>query len=197
MEISVKDDPFDLFDAWFDLAKNKEVNDPNAMCLATSTPDGAPSARIVLLKEHDKRGFVFYTNTQSRKGQELTKNKHAALCFHWKSLQRQIRIEGRVEKVSDAQADAYYQSRHRGSRIGAWASQQSAELDTRETLKQRVEIFEEKFKDLEDIPRPDHWSGFRVVPHRIEFWDDGEYRLHDRFVFDKHGSDWNLKRLYP
>lgn len=197
MEISVKDDPFDLFDAWFDLAKNKEVNDPNAMCLATSTPDGAPSARIVLLKEHDKRGFVFYTNTQSRKGQELTKNKHAALCFHWKSLQRQIRIEGRVEKVSDAQADAYYQSRHRGSRIGAWASQQSAELDTRETLKQRVEEFEEKFKDLEDIPRPDHWSGFRVVPHRIEFWDDGEYRLHDRFVFDKHGSDWNLKRLYP
>lgn len=196
LELTEKNNPFNLFDEWFDLAKQSEPNDPNALSLATATPDGKPSVRIVLLKEHDERGFVFYTNLESRKGQELKSNRHAALCFHWKSLHRQIRIEGNIEQVSDEQADAYYDSRRRGSRIGAWASKQSQELDSRETLKHRVEEFDQKF-DGDDIPRPPHWSGFRVIPSRIEFWDDGEYRLHDRFVFDKDGDTWTLKRLYP
>ena len=197
IEITNNDNPFEIFDTWFDLAKESELDDPNAMCLATVSKDGKPSARMVLLKEHDDRGFVFYTNKESRKGTELLATQSAALCFHWKSLHRQIRIEGQIEEVSAAQADAYYNSRHRGSRIGAWSSLQSQPLDSRDTLAKRVADFEEKFKDQEDIPRPPHWTGFRVKPEMIEFWDDGEYRLHDRFVFEKLGETWQVQRLYP
>lgn len=197
LELTAQDNPFEIFDQWFELAKQSEPDDPNAMCLATATPDGKPSARMVLLKDHDERGFVFYTNLESRKGSELADNPHASVCFHWKSLHRQIRIEGKIEQVSDAQADDYYNSRHRGSRIGAWASKQSRPLDSRDTLKQRVEDFDKKFEGQENIPRPAHWSGFRLKPSRIEFWDDGTYRLHDRFIFEKIEASWTCQRYYP
>ena len=189
-------DPFALFESWFAEAGARELNDPNAMTLATATPDAAPSARIVLMKEWDRRGFVFYTNKQSRKGDELAANRQVALLFHWKSLLRQVRIEGVVEHVTDAEADAYYNSRARVSRLGAWASQQSRPLPERSVLEQRVAEMEARYPD-EAIPRPPHWSGYRVIPARFEFWQDMPFRLHDRTTFTREGDAWVSGKLFP
>ncbi len=189
-------DPYARFEAWMAEAATSEPNDPNAVCLATSTADGRPSARMVLLKGIDPRGFVFYTNLESRKGGELTANPEAALCFHWKTLQRSVRVEGRVEQVPDAEADAYYASRARGSRIGAWASRQSRPLEGRFALEKAVAEFTLKF-GIGEIPRPPFWSGFRVLPRRIEFWRDMPFRLHDRQVFHREGEGWRIEALYP
>jgi pyridoxamine 5'-phosphate oxidase len=189
-------DPYDLFDTWYAEAKASEPADPNAMALATTTPDGYPSVRIVLLKGLDRQGFVFYTNVESRKGEELRANPRAALCFHWKSLKRQVRIEGPVTPATEAEADAYFASRHRDSRIGAWASMQSRPLDARATFEARIRDYDAKYPG-EAVPRPPFWSGFRVTPARIEFWQDREFRLHDRLVFTTTGSGWTTERLYP
>jgi pyridoxamine 5'-phosphate oxidase len=194
-------DPFAQFTAWMQEAEASEPNDPNAMCLATATPGAAPSARMVLLKGLDGpgvpgRGFVFYTNLDSRKGGELAANPQVALLFHWKTLGRQVRVEGRVTPVSDAEADAYYASRARGSRIGAWASRQSRPLASRSELEAAVEAFDSRFPG-EDIPRPSHWSGFRVTPARIELWRDMPFRLHERTVFEPDGDGWRSSHLYP
>ena len=187
--------PYQLFDIWMADATASEPNDPNAMSLATIDPDGRPAVRIVLLKGLDERGVVFYTNHNSYKGQSLTANPYAALCFHWKTLQR---VQGAVEVVTDEEADAYYNTRGRGSRIGAWASLQSQELDSRTTLAERVKEFEDKFKDIENIPRPPHWSGFRVKPDTIEFWHDGAHRLHTRVVYTPAADGtWSKVMKYP
>ena len=190
------DDPYALFADWMAEATKSEPNDPNAMCLATATPDGRPSARMVLLKGVDARGFVFYTNLESRKGGELAANPHAALCFHWKTLARSVRVEGAVEAVTDAEADAYYASRSRGSRIGAWASRQSRPLEGRWALEKAVAEYTLKF-GVSEVPRPAHWSGFRVLPARIEFWRDMPFRLHERRVFTAAGGRWSEDALYP
>lgn len=192
------DDPFALFGRWFADAEASEPNDPNAMTLATADTDGRPSARIVLLKDVDARGFAFYTNTESQKGRQLEINPFAALCFHWKAQRRQVRVEGPVTGVTEAEADAYYQSRARGSRIGAWASQQSRPLADRSTLLAAVARFEAEYEGRE-VPRPPYWSGYRLTPLRIEFWQDGEFRLHDRFVFSRSsdGAPWTVQRLHP
>ena len=190
------DDPYALFAEWLAEATASEVNDPNAMCLATCTPDGRPSARMVLLKGVDDRGFVFYTNLESRKGGELAANPQAALCFHWKSLARSVRVEGAVEPVSDAEADAYYQSRSRGSRIGAWASRQSRPLDGRFALEKAVAEYTLKF-GVSEVPRPAHWSGLRVLPRRMEFWRDMPFRLHERRVFKAAAGGWETEALFP
>ncbi|MFM9841848.1 MAG: pyridoxamine 5'-phosphate oxidase [Dongiaceae bacterium] len=189
-------DPFDHFDDWFRQAEAKEPNDPNAMALATVGADGMPSLRMVLLKGRDERGFVFYTNYESRKGRQLQALPKAALCMHWKSLRRQIRIEGEVEQVTSAEADAYFASRHRSSQIGAWASQQSRPLTGRFELEKRIAQFTAKF-GLGAVPRPAHWSGFRVLPGRIEFWEEKPFRLHDRLVYHREGNGWRTERLYP
>ncbi|EHH69386.1 pyridoxamine 5'-phosphate oxidase [Gluconobacter morbifer] len=198
--IDLAADPFALFATWMAEAEKTEPNDPNAMAVATATPDGRPSVRMLLLKGADERGFVFYTNLESRKGRELRENPHAALLFHWKSLRRQIRIEGPVEPVSAAEADAYFTSRSRTSRLGAIASDQSRPLDDRKTFEERLKTVQEKYGDG-PIPRPANWSGFRVVPEAIEFWQDRPFRLHDRAVWtrSKSGDDkgWNVTRLYP
>ena len=200
-----EEDPFALFAAWLAEATKSEPNDPDALCLATATKEGRPSARMVLLKDVDPRGFVFYTNLESRKGRELAANPFAALCFHWKSLRRSVRVEGRVEPVSAEEADAYYASRARGSRIGAWASRQSRPLEGRWALEKAVAEYTMKF-GLSEIPRPAHWSGFRLVPDRIEFWRDMPFRLHERRVFHRPaggagasgaGDGWETEMLYP
>lgn len=190
--------PLPVFNEWLAAAEEKEINDPNAVAVATVDADGLPNLRMVLLKGHDERGFVFYTNFDSTKGRELLAHPKAALCFHWKSLQRQIRIRGAIEQVSDAEADAYFASRARGSRIGAWASQQSRPVADRATLEQSVEDMTQKFEG-QDVPRPPHWSGWRLVPQLIEFWEDGAYRLHNRVVYERATAqqDWQVKRLYP
>ena len=190
------DDPFALFGAWLAEAEASEPNDPNAMTLATATPEGFPSARQVLLKGWDREGFVFYTNLESRKGRELALNPRVALLFHWKSKLRQIRIEGTAIPVPDAEADAYFASRPRLSRLGAWASDQSRPLSSRAVLAGRVAALEVKYA-LGEIPRPPHWSGFRVVPARMEFWQDAAFRLHDRLVFTRDGAAWRTGRLFP
>lgn len=190
------EDPIALFGTWLAEATKSEPNDPNAVCLATATPDGRPSARMVLLKDVDARGFVFYTNLESRKSRELTANPHAAMCFHWKSLQRSVRVEGAVTAVSAEEADAYYASRPRGSRIGAWASRQSRPLEGRWALEKAVAEYSLKFA-IGEIPRPPHWSGFRLVPERIEFWRDMPFRLHERRVFHRAGEGWEIELLYP
>ncbi|PWS36024.1 pyridoxamine 5'-phosphate oxidase [Falsiroseomonas bella] len=190
------EDPIALFGAWMAEAAKSEPNDPNAVCLATATPDGRPSARMVLLKEVDARGFVFYTNLESRKGRELAQNPFAAMTFHWKSLQRSVRVEGAVEPVTAEEADAYYASRARGSRIGAWASRQSRPLEGRFALERAVAEYTMKF-GIGEIPRPEFWSGFRLVPDRIEFWRDMPFRLHERRVFHRHDGGWEIEMLYP
>ena len=197
-ETAMGGDPFAIFAAWLDAAGASEPNDPNALSLATVDADGLPDVRMVLLKGFDARGFVFYTNYESAKGRELLAAKKAAMGFHWKSLRRQVRVRGAIETVTDAEADAYFDSRARQSRLGAWASQQSRPLDSRATLEERVAELTRQYEG-KDIPRPPHWSGFRVVPVQIEFWADGPFRLHDRAVYRRPNADaeWAVERLYP
>lgn len=190
-------DPIDLFTRWFRDAETHEPADPNAVALATADDRGRPSVRMVLLKGHDPDGFVFYTNMESRKGAQLDANPHAALCFHWKSLKRQVRVEGPVARVSDAEADAYFASRPRQSRIGAWASHQSRPLESRFALEKRVARVAAEY-GLGEIPRPPFWTGCRLRPTLIEFWHDRPYRLHDRIVYHRNDQGgWTWERLYP
>jgi len=190
--------PFETFAHWLESAKQSESNDPNAMALATVDESGMPNVRMVLLKGFDEAGFVFYTNLLSVKGKELQSVEKAALCFHWKSLRRQVRVRGPVAPVDPAEADAYYQSRARGSRIGAWASKQSQPLESRFALEQSVARYTAKFA-IGEIPRPDHWSGFRLAPVSIEFWQDRTFRLHDRIRYSRtdEAQAWSTQRLYP
>ncbi len=190
------DDPIALFESWLAEAGRTERSDPNAMTVATATPGGRPSARIVLLKGVDPRGFVFYTNKQGRKGAELAANPFASLLFHWKTLGRQVRVEGPVEDVTDAEADAYFASRARISRLGAWASEQSRPLPSRAALERRVAELDARHPG-DTIPRPPHWSGYRVIPERMEFWQDMPYRLHDRRTYRRDGDHWEQGALYP
>ena len=192
------DDPIDLFKVWMDEAKKSEPNDPNALSLATSNKDNLPSVRMVLLKEFSQKGFVFYTNLNSQKGNELKENPNAAMCFHWKSLLRQIRISGKITQVEDSVADQYYNSRGYDSRIGAWASKQSKELKNRDELENSINEFKKKFNDKNNVPRPDHWSGWNLSPIRIEFWLDGDSRIHERlnYTIDKSGN-WIKSLLSP
>lgn len=190
------EDPLVLFQSWLAEAGESESNDPTAMSLATVGQDGMPSSRMVLLKGSDEHGFVFYTNYESRKGVQLLDHAKAALLFHWKSLRRQVRIEGEVQQVLSEEADEYFATRPRQSQIGAWASDQSRPLAGRFELEKRVARFAAKFA-VGKIPRPPHWSGFRVVPARIEFWQDGAFRLHDRLVYLRDGPAWRTERLYP
>lgn len=196
MSIEPTDEPIDLFHAWFAEAGETEPNDANAMALATVGADGMPSVRMVLLKGADSGGFVFYTNFESRKGAELLAHPQAALCFHWKSLRRQVRVEGTVETVSDEEADAYFASRARGSQIGAWASRQSRPMAGKADLLKRVGAFTAKFA-IGKVDRPPHWSGFRLVPRCFEFWKDGQFRLHDRLVYRRENAEWRTEVLYP
>ncbi|WP_084584162.1 pyridoxamine 5'-phosphate oxidase [Sphingomonas azotifigens] len=189
-------DPFALFQTWYTEARSTELNDSNAMALATADAEGRPSVRMVLLKGYDERGFVFYTNRESRKAGDLAANPHVALLFHWKSLRRQIRIEGPIAFVSDAESDAYFASRSRDSQLGAWASDQSRPLDSRATFEERYEAVRARFEGGA-VPRPPHWGGYRVTPERIEFWLDREHRLHERRVFTRAGDGWREGMLYP
>ncbi len=191
-------DPIELFKEWLEAAKQAEINDPEAVCLATATKDGKPSSRMVLLKSIDERGFKFHTNETSQKGRELAQNPHAALCFHWKSLRRQINIEGTVTQTTDAEADEYFASRPRNRQIGAWASQQSSPLESREDLESKIKEYENKFEG-QNIPRPPYWKGYILYPHTIEFWYDNPDRLHDRFVFTRNqDQSWSEpQRLSP
>ncbi|MBS7540501.1 pyridoxamine 5'-phosphate oxidase [Ancylobacter lacus] len=197
-DFTAASEPFRLFEAWFEEAKASEPNDPNAMALATVDPDGLPDVRMVLLNGRDARGFVFYTNTESAKGRELAATPKAAVVFHWKSLRRQVRVRGPVERVADTEADAYFASRPRLSQIGAWASQQSRPLEGRFALEAAVAKVTAQHA-LGSVPRPPHWTGFRILPVQMEFWHDRPFRLHDRIVFtraDDAGS-WSKTRLYP
>ena len=189
-------DPFAFFGTWFEEAKASEPNDPNAMAVASVGDDGMPSLRMVLLKGVDEGGFVFYTNFDSRKGRQLQAHPMAALLFHWKSLRRQVRVEGPVERVGDEEADAYFSSRPRSSQIGAWASEQSRALESRFELEKRVARFAAKYS-LGAVPRPPHWSGFRIVPRGFEFWREGAFRLHDRLVYHRTDQGWRTERLFP
>ena len=190
--------PFELFDRWMADATDSEVNDPNAVALATADADGLPNVRMVLLKDVDDTGFVFYTNLESAKGLELERNPKAALCFHWKSLRRQVRARGAIEPVSAEEADAYFASRPRASRIGAWASQQSRPMEGRFALEKAIAGYGARFH-IGAVPRPDHWSGFRLAPLEIEFWHNRPARLHDRIQFARASSvsSWSRQRLYP
>lgn len=197
-DFTEENEPFALFGAWLKDAEASEINDPTAVALATVDADGLPNVRMVLLKEFDTRGFVFYTNFESQKGQEILGQKKAAMCFHWKSLRRQVRLRGDVEIVTDAEADAYYATRPRGSRIGAWASQQSRPLEGRFALEKAVAEYTARYA-IGEIPRPAHWSGFRIKPRSIEFWHDRKFRLHDRVEFRRETADgpWHKVRMYP
>ncbi|MEP7220732.1 MAG: pyridoxamine 5'-phosphate oxidase [Bacteroidota bacterium] len=189
--------PYHLFAEVFAAARDTGMVEPNAMALATADADGCPTVRMVLLKDFDDDGFVFYTNLESRKSRQIQENPNAAICFYWQQIGRQVRAEGSVEPVSDAEADAYFASRAHGSQIGAWSSKQSETLPDREELLERVRATEERFAGAE-VPRPPFWSGFRIRPRRIEFWTAGESRLHDRLVYEKEeGTDWRVRRLYP
>ncbi len=193
-------DPIEIFKLWLKEAEASEPNDPSAVCVATIDETGMPDARMVLIRRVNAQGFTFFTNYESRKGQEILNSPKAALCFHWKTLEKQVRVQGLVEKTSEAEADEYYNSRHRNSRIGAWASLQSAPLADRDILLKRYQEFEEKFASVENPPRPPHWSGFRIVPEKIEFWQQGEFRLHERHVFTRDAaaaSGWTTTLLYP
>ena len=192
------DDPIQLFNIWMDEAKKSEPNDPNALSLETSNSDNIPSVRMVLLKEFNHNGFVFYTNLNSQKGNELKENPKAAMCFHWKSLLRQIRISGTVTQVEDKVADQYYSSRGYESRIGAWASKQSVELKSRDELINTIEKYKKKFNDVKNVPRPSYWSGWNLSPDSIEFWLDGENRIHERLKYTKNETGkWNKYLLSP
>ncbi len=194
--INSNKNPLSLFKEWFEDAKKSEINDPNAMNLATISPEGKPSSRIVLLKSYNEQGFIFYTNSNSKKGKSIENNSNVALNFHWKSLQKQIRIEGTVSIIKNDEADEYYNSRPLGSRIGAWASMQSEELDDRVLLLNRVKEYEKKFENT-SISRPPHWNGYVVNPNLIEFWQDMPFRLHDRVEFKKQKNSWISRKLYP
>lgn len=195
-EVLAGADPLVLFNEWMAAAKLSELNDPSAMALATSTPAGAPSVRMVLMRGLDERGFHFFTNGESRKGADLRSNQHAALCFHWKTRRRQIRIEGVVNELPGSDTDAYFWGRPRLSQIGAWASAQSRPLGSREELLAAVRKYEKQFPDV--VPRPPYWTGFAIRPQRMEFWQDGEFRLHDRFQFERQGDgSWVTQRLCP
>lgn len=196
MTIPDSDDPISLFNTWFAEADAAEHSLATACCLATADARGIPSARMVLLKDADAEGFVFYTNLESRKGHELLGNPNAALCFHWKSLQRQVRVEGAVEPVSDGEADVYFASRPRGAQIGAWASKQSRALEGRFELEKRIAQYSAKFH-IGTVPRPKFWTGFRIKPKAIEFWEEQLFRLHDRLVFIQAETGWTTERLFP
>ena len=196
MARGMSDDPFTLFDSWYAEAKESEPNDPNAVALATADAEGRPSVRMVLLKGHGPNGFVIYTNRESRKAGELAANPQGALLFHWKSLRRQIRIEGPVSWATDEESDAYFASRGRDSQLGAWASEQSRPLDSRETFEQRFVEMAAKFEG-QDVPRPPHWGGYRVTPTRIEFWQDRAHRLHERRLFTRDDGNWSEGLLFP
>ena len=195
MEISAGTDPFELFQTWFDEAVAAEINDPDAIALASVNADGMPSVRMVLLRQWSEDGFLFFTNYQSRKSGELLATGKAAFCMHWKSLRKQVRVTGQVGKATAAQSDAYFNSRGRGSQIGAWASAQSQPLGSRAELMAQVEAHDKRFPDA--VTRPPHWGGFCLVPEEIEFWADGEHRLHDRFRFTRADSGWDIQRLNP
>ncbi|QNM81955.1 pyridoxamine 5'-phosphate oxidase [Sphingomonas sabuli] len=194
--MAASDDPFDLFDRWFADARASEINDPEAMAFATADARGRPSVRMVLLRNAGPEGFGFFTNLDSRKGGELAENPWGALALHWKSLRRQVRAEGPVRQVADTEADAYFKSRSRASRIGSWASDQSRPLDSRETFERRYASLQEKFEG-EDVPRPPRWSGFLLVPEKIEFWTDRPHRLHERRLFTRTVDGWDEGLLYP
>ena len=192
------DDPFELFKEWFEVAKKKEINDPNALALGTASKDGVPSVRMVLLKGFDKDGFIFYTNLKSQKSKELKENPKATMCFHWKSLLRQIRIVGKLNQVDDKTADDYYSTRAYESRIGAWASKQSSILKSRDELLNNLENFKKKYSDKDNVPRPDHWSGWNLKPSSIEFWLDGDNRIHERLKYTlDNNNNWEKSLLSP
>jgi pyridoxamine 5'-phosphate oxidase len=192
------DDPFELFKEWFEVAKKKEINDPNALALGTASKDGVPSVRMVLLKGFDKDGFIFYTNLKSQKSKELKENPNATMCFHWKSLLRQIRIVGKLNQVDDKTADDYYSTRAYESRIGAWASKQSSILKSRDELLNNLENFKKKYSDKDNVPRPDHWSGWNLKPSSIEFWLDGDNRIHERLKYTlDNNNNWEKSLLSP
>ena len=194
--MSAKKDPFETFSQWLGEATKNEPDNPTAVALATADASGAPSVRMVLLKGFDERGFVFYSNTESRKGRELAENPRAALCFHWKTLARQVRIEGAVTPVSDEEADAYYASRARDSRIGAWASKQSTAMSGRFDLEVAVAKYAAKYA-IGDVPRPPFWSGYRIAAERLEFWTDKPFRLHERLIYERDGEGWRNQILFP
>ena len=192
------DDPFKLFGEWFNKAKETEINDPNALALATADENGAPSVRMVLLKDFSKKGFVFYTNLESKKSGDIKNNPNVSMCFHWKSLLRQIRIVGTISSVSNEEADNYYNSRAYGSRIGAWASKQSTVLKNRDELYKSIDNFKKKFPDKKNVPRPDYWSGWILSPNEIEFWLDGDNRIHQRLKYIKsNDNNWKKVLLSP
>ena len=197
-ETDLNSNPIEQFDIWFQQALNADLIEPNAMTLATATPDGKPTARIVLLKGVSERGFVFYTNYESQKGQQLIANPYAALVFLWDKLERQIRIEGKVEKLTESESAQYFHSRPKASQLGAWASDQSRVIPNREVLEQKLADLEEQYSDDATVPLPEHWGGFRVVPNRIEFWQGRPSRLHDRLLYDLQADgNWSIKRLSP
>ena len=191
------EDPIELFNIWMNAAEKKEINDPNALSLATSNQNNEPSVRMVLLKGISKKGFVFYTNLNSPKSDDLKKNSKASMCFHWKSLQRQVRNSGNVIQVSDKEADTYFNSRPYESRIGAWASDQSKVINKREELLKKINEFKNKYKDLNNIPRPKHWSGWCLQPSSIEFWLGDKFRIHERLKYNKISNNWKKEILYP
>ncbi|AKD04671.1 pyridoxamine 5'-phosphate oxidase [Pontibacter korlensis] len=196
-EDSVAKDPVQQFKAWLEEAIQSEVDEPTALVLSTVSAAGKPSARVVLLKGFNEQGFKFYTNYQSRKGQELAENPYASLTFFWPALERQVRVEGKVEKASPEDSDVYFHSRPKGSQIGAWASPQSQVIDKREVLEQREKQYTEQFSHVDQVPRPQHWGGYVLVPHYIEFWQGRPSRLHDRIAFELETNDWKIKRLAP
>jgi pyridoxamine 5'-phosphate oxidase len=191
------DNPIELFKKWFSRAVENEINDPNAVAVATSDKSNQPNVRMVLLKGLNDQGFVFYTNFNSTKGRELKINQKASMCFHWKSLRRQVRVLGKVEEVTSKEADDYYNSRPYKNRISAWASSQSQPLDKRETFLDKIKEFEKKYPDSNNVPRPPYWSGWRLIPNEIEFWVDGEGRIHERLIYKNTGGKWSKEILYP